>query len=100
MRLPLLLLALTCAQPALAADPDAERGRELALRWCASCHVVDADAPGGDAGPAFATLVNRLGRTEEELRVWLSDPHPPMPEMNLSGVEIDDILAHILSLKR
>ena len=85
------------ANPALAAD--AERGRELALRWCVACHVVDEKEPGGDAGPAFASVVNRLGRTEDELRGWLSDPHPPMPDMNLSAVEIDDILAYILSLR-
>ena len=99
MKMPMLgALALsTLAAPAFAED--ANRGRELTLRWCVACHVVEEETPGGDAGPSFASVVNRLGRTDEELRVWLSDPHPPMPEMNLSSIEIDDIIAHIATLR-
>ena len=87
----------TLAAPAMAED--ANRGRELTLRWCVACHVVDEATQGGDAGPAFASLVNRMGRTDAELRVWLSAPHPPMPEMNLSSLEIDDIIAHLATLR-
>lgn len=92
MRLPVLAaLPLLAAAGAAPAD-EAERGRELALRWCAECHVVAPDVPGADAGPAFPTL---SGRSDEELRVWLSDPHPPMPNLELSGRDIEALIAHI-----
>ncbi len=81
---------LAAAGAAQAADPD--RGRALAARWCVSCHVVAPDTPGADAGPAFETLGDR---TEDQLRLWIADPHPPMPDMQISGPDIDDIVAHI-----
>lgn len=80
---------------ALAAD-DAARGEALALRWCTDCHVVASDEPGGDAGPAFQTL--SLERTEPGLRAWLFQPHPPMPDLNLTADEVDAIMAYIRSL--
>ena len=85
--------------PGLAAaqmDAEAERGRELALRWCTQCHVIAPDEPGGDAGPAFTTLMAE--RSEPGLRAWLFQPHPPMPDLDLSGDEIDAILAYIRTL--
>lgn len=86
--------------PGLAAaadmNPQAERGRELALRWCTECHVIAPDAPGGDAGPAFTSF--RAALSEPGLRAWLFQPHPPMPDLNLSGDEIDAILAYIRTL--
>lgn len=91
-----MLLALALGPPAAALADEADRGRELALRWCSACHVVAADEPGGDAGPAFETLL--VERTEPGLRAWLFQPHPPMPDLNLTGDEIDAILAYVRSL--
>ncbi len=89
------LLSLGVAGPAAAADPDPARGQALAERWCVSCHLVGPDGPGADAAPAFASLG---GRTDQQLRGWISDPHPPMPDLQLSGPDIDDIVAYILSI--
>ena len=103
MKTPRILFALALAAPAVApaivSAEDAERGKALSLRWCVACHVVEEETPGGDAGPAFASVVNQLGRSDDELRVWLSEPHPPMPDLNLSSIEIDDIIAYIASLR-
>ena len=90
----LVLGAAVAAAPA-AAEPDPERGRALAERWCVSCHVIGPDGPGADAGPAFPTLGDR---SETQLRGWLAEPHPPMPDLQLSGPDIDDLAAYIRSV--
>ncbi|MCL5777453.1 cytochrome c [Limibaculum sp. FT325] len=90
------LLALAAGAPAMAQEPDIGRGRELAVRWCSDCHLVGADAPGGDAGPAFATLARQ--RSDEGLRAWIAEPHPPMPQMDISARAVDEISAYIRSL--
>jgi mono/diheme cytochrome c family protein len=89
------------AAPALAQDnqPDSDRGHALALRWCVACHVVGPGAPGGDAGPTFSSVANRPGQTEQGIRNWLADPHPPMPDLNLATTEFDDLAAYIMSLQ-
>ena len=38
--------------------------------------------------------------TENGLRAWLADPHPPMPKFDLTRIEIDAIIDYITSLKR
>jgi len=35
----------------------------------------------------------------ERLTNWLIEPHPPMPNPNLTRVEIRDLAGYILSLK-
>jgi len=85
---------VACASIARADEVD--RGRELALRWCVNCHIVAADAAGGDAGPPFAAL---SGLSRDRLRNWLSEPHPPMPDLHLAAAEFDDLAAYILSLQ-
>ncbi|MCL4134495.1 UNVERIFIED_CONTAM: hypothetical protein GTU68_046519 [Idotea baltica] len=74
---------------------DAERGRQLAERWCTSCHVVVDDVPGGTIGPAFEVVVPLRGRSDAQLKAWLALPHEPMPDFGLSAREINDIVAYI-----
>ena len=86
--------------PAVAAD--SARGASLAERWCVTCHVPGPglkSGPGTDAGPPFATIAADPTLTEQRLRGWLADPHPPMPNFNLSRAEIEDLIAYIRSLK-
>jgi mono/diheme cytochrome c family protein len=99
MRAILLLSAMLVAGIQAAYAGDIERGRALSLRWCVSCHVVAPDAAGSDAGPAFASLASRPGQTEQALRNWLAEPHPPMPELDLTAAEFDDLAVYIMSLK-
>ena len=90
-----LAVVLTSAAAPAAAQGDPEVGRELALRWCTSCHVVDLEGHGADAGPA---LLGDGQRTPDELRGWLAAPHPPMPNFDMSRQEIEDIVAYLESL--
>ena len=93
----LALIAMSAATP-VRAQGDPEVGRELALRWCTSCHVVDHAGHGADAGPALPALLEDAQRTADELRGWLAAPHPPMPDFDLSRQEIEDIVAYLESL--
>jgi cytochrome c len=92
-----VFLLLLLSTPAFA-QGDAETGRELVRRWCTSCHVVDVEGKGADAGPALPGLLAGKQRSADEIRGWLADPHPPMPNLNLSRQEIEDILAYLQSL--
>jgi len=85
------------SEPALAqSDPVA--GRDIVRSWCTACHVVDLEGTGADAGPALPTLLAGKQRSADEIRGWLADPHPPMPNLNLSRQEIENILAYLESL--
>ncbi len=91
------MLFLATARVADAGDP--ETGRALAQSWCTPCHVVETgQADASDAGPPFQQIADDPARTDDQLRVWLADPHPPMPNLNLGRTEIDHLIAYIRSL--
>src|SRR5436309_7480010 len=96
----LALVAIVLSSiPAKAAD--ANHGRTLARRWCATCHVV---APNqrrttGEA-PPFATIAKRTDFNVTRLTNFLLDPHPKMPNMSLSRTEAADIATYIATLAR
>jgi mono/diheme cytochrome c family protein len=94
----LMLAAELAAAPALAADPD--NGERLARRWCAACHVVAPDQAGatGEA-PPFASIAKRPDFDAAKLALFLLDPHPKMPSMQLSRTEAGDLAAYIATLK-
>ena len=93
----LLVLAAAVATSARAADP--AQGRLLANQWCTSCHVVEPNGPAVEVGPPFASVANDPAVTPERLRGWLADPHPPMPNLSLTRLEIDAIASYIESLR-
>lgn len=84
--------------PAAAHAQDAQRGRALAERWCTACHVVSDSMPGGTLGPAFGAMRTLRGRSTAQLTGWIAAPHGPMPDFNLSGREIRDLVAYIDAL--
>ncbi len=85
--------------PAMAADAD--RGAELAKRWCASCHVVDSGQKQASADvPPFAAIANKPDFSTEKLAFLLLDPHPKMPNFPLSRNEAGDIAAFIATLRK
>ena len=77
---------------------DIEAGRRMAEVWCSSCHIVDGHGT-SDVAPGFKQIANDSSKTPDRLRAWLSNPHPPMPDFNLSRPEIDDIIAFLESLR-
>ncbi len=92
------LFGTSALASAASADPD--EGLRLARQWCTSCHIAAPSTGGSDAAPPFESIANNPLVTEEGLRAWLFDPHPPMPKFDLTRTEIDDIIAYITSLKR
>lgn len=86
------------ATSAWAQQGDSEIGRQLTQNWCTTCHVVDKEGHGTDVGPALPALLGDGRRTSDEIRGWLVDPHPPMPNFDLTRQEIEDIVAYLESL--
>ncbi len=96
------LLALPAlAAPALALD-DPAAGKAIAMRWCASCHLVEggqATAPAAGV-PSFAAIAAKPGQSAERIAGAIVAPHPPMPDLQLSRQQIADLAAYILSFKK
>jgi len=89
------LAALTLTASAYAADVD--HGETLAKRWCAACHIVAADQTRGqDNAPPFATIARIPGFDADTIAHVLMDPHPKMPDMQLSRDEAGDLAAYIV----
>ena len=84
-----------------------KNGREQEIRQCtvevdaaSSCHLVAADQKGARAdAPTFASIAARPDFDPAKLAFFLLDPHPKMPNMQLSRDEASDIAAYIATLK-
>jgi mono/diheme cytochrome c family protein len=84
---------------AAAMPADAARGEMLARHWCASCHIVANDQKhGADNVPPFATIARKPVIRWGKIAQFLMDPHPKMPDMQLSRDEAKDLGAYIASL--
>jgi mono/diheme cytochrome c family protein len=95
----LLTAALASAvlvPPAYAAD--AEAGHAIAQRWCSNCHVTGESQRGQDTAPTLPAIAERHANDQAWLRAWLTSPHPPMPNLNLSRQDIDNIIAYLATL--
>ncbi len=91
------LLLLSTAPVYAAAD--AEHGETIARRWCAACHVVSSDQQNASADvPSFFDIAKR--KSGEDLKAFLTDPHPKMPDMSLTRDEINDLVAYIGTLRK
>ena len=78
---------------------DADAGHRLARQWCVECHIVEpTQESASDVAPPFEAIADDPNPTPEGMRAWLADPHPPMPNLQLSTGEIENILAYIQSL--
>jgi len=91
-----VILGVVCASASAAGD--AERGHALAQTWCAKCHTIDRGATARDVAPSFPSIAERGRPDQIQARSFLNAPHPPMPDFNLSRVEIDDIVAYLAKL--
>ena len=102
---PAALLALLLISPAAAAaeapNLRAERGLAIARQWCAQCHKVEErQTAASDVAPTFASIAQQRDRTSPFVRAWLLNPHPPMPKLELSRSDVDELMAYIDSLRR
>jgi mono/diheme cytochrome c family protein len=82
--------------------PDIDNGNKLARTLCTACHLIgepsNAAAVPADV-PSFASIANRPNQSREHLLTWLTAPHPPMPNINLTRIEMRDLAGYILSLR-
>jgi mono/diheme cytochrome c family protein len=100
MRPLVLMLLCTAALTPLTARAagDAQNGRAVAQTWCANCHALGRPQSATDAAPSFVTIAQHGRADPARLRVWLTDPHPPMPNPGLSRQEIEDVIAYLQEL--
>lgn len=103
LRLNALVVTILATRAAWAAGDttDVSAGRELALNWCAECHLVagNQDRVPSDGVPTFFSIADHPSTTELGLRVFLTSPHANMPNVMLSREQLDEIVAYILSLR-
>jgi len=94
-------IGLASSNDATQKFPNAKRGKVLSERLCVNCHVVSEDVGGAvpEGVPPFKVIANKAGQTAEHIRNILVQPHAPMPNMNLSRLEIDDIIAYLDELR-
>jgi mono/diheme cytochrome c family protein len=90
--------AIAIVTPSIAADTD--HGKEIAARWCASCHLIErGQTSATDQAPTFAYLARTPGFDENKLAFLLLLPHPNMPKVSLNRAEVADLADYIRSLK-
>jgi len=87
--------------PSLAMAQDIERGRQLAVRWCAGCHLVDraSTEARADGVPTFPAIAAKPDSSPERLRAAMNPLHGRMPDLSLSKRDQDDLVGYILSLR-
>ena len=100
----MLTLTASAAPPASAAQErsDPAAGKGLAQAVCANCHLVaegQRQAP-MDSLPSFDAVANDPAMTDARLRSFLNRPHPPMPNIELSRQQIEDLVGYLVSLRR
>jgi mono/diheme cytochrome c family protein len=84
-----------------AAAADANHGRQVARRWCVTCHVVAANQRQTTSeAPPFAAIARKPDFDVNRLATFLMNPYPRMPAMSLTRVEAQDIAAYIATLRR
>ena len=94
------VVAATAFGSSAALAADANHGGELARRWCASCHLVDAGQKQASTdAPPFDAIAHKTDFTPEKVAFFLLDPHPKMPNFPLSRNEAGDLAAYIGSLR-
>jgi len=103
------------AQLQNAAEPSSElarQGRDLFLnRPCVMCHKVQGTVAASNAGPELTHVASRktlaagtLSMSRGNLAAWIADPQSikpgtRMPTMNLTGDELNAIVAYVETLK-
>ena len=81
--------------------PSPERGLAFAQRFCKDCHLVDGSGNTTvQAGlPSLRGIANKPGQSGEHIRNVLINPHPPMPDMQVSAQEILDVISYLETLR-
>jgi len=81
---------------------DPERGKDVADKVCAFCHMARPGAPmlqGTADVPKFPEIAKREGLDADYIAGKIMAPPHPMPPVALTKQEIADVAAYILGLK-
>jgi mono/diheme cytochrome c family protein len=95
-------LGLSLAQSYAQTPATLARGKDIAERACAGCHVIDGRQGGTVMGtdvPTFRALADKPFHTPESLQAYIMTPRHPMPAIPLELNEIRDVVDYIRSLK-
>jgi cytochrome c oxidase subunit 2 len=97
---------------AVAEEPSAQEGRRVFFaNSCVNCHTIRGTSAQGAFGPDLTHLMSRetlasgaAPNTPERLRAWVRDPQKLkvgclMPNMQMSDVEVDQIVSYLQTLK-
>jgi hypothetical protein len=49
--------------------------------------------------PTFKSIAEKRGQTEDKLKGFMLNPHPPMPTVQLTTRELENLASYIMSLK-
>jgi cytochrome c553 len=84
-----------------AASEGAEKGRALAERLCARCHMApgQGEKRGVNDIPGFGAVAQRRGQTTEGIVLWLRSIPPMMPNHHLSQDEMFALAEFIMTLR-
>ena len=101
-RTAVLAAVMTLAlSPCANASDEAAKGRALAERLCAICHMGpgqgEKKAPGEI--PGFAAVARRPGQSIEGIVAWLRSIPPMMPNHHLSQDEMAALATFFLALR-
>jgi len=93
-----LLIAVRAGQ---AQQIDPKQGLIVAKQICAQCHVVESEQPSIPAAgaPRFKDIANTPGMTETAFKAFFQTSHHTMPNVILTGDQMNEIIAYIMSLK-
>ncbi|TAL03258.1 MAG: cytochrome c [Rhodospirillaceae bacterium] len=79
---------------------DPKVGAAIAQRSCASCHALGGARIVSDKAPNLAVVAHDPSRTPAYFRGFLSKPHPRMPPLPLTTLEIENLVAYLDQLGR
>jgi cytochrome c len=78
-----------------------DQGRRIARALCEECHLVDK-LPGGQSpnliAPTFEHIANTPGMNSTALTAALRTSHETMPNVIITGSDLSDVIAYILSM--
>ena len=99
----LSILLLASTRPGLSQEPRAQRGLLFVQTNCASCHAIRlTDASPLTEAPALRDLHKRypVADLAESFSEGIMTGHPTMPQFELDGAQIGDLIAYLETLER
>ena len=93
-------LSFALGAAGVGAAEDVGKGRALAERLCAQCHMVPGQGEKRAANeiPGFAAVARRRNQTPEGIVAWLRSVPPMMPNHHRSQDEMYALAAFIMTL--